>query len=104
VINLKDNIWIEGYDNHKSCNYATLQYEVKNILYFGLTRNVIATGINGLVERKIVNIDSIPTETYKNYKIGSLAFGRMATWGSIFNAQQSILSACNGKYCIIFKK
>lgn len=104
MINLKDNIWIEGYDDPKSCNFATLQHNPENIIFFGLARNVKANRVEGCSERKTITVDGIPTETYRNYKVGSSMFERMATWSSIFSVQGSILSACGQKYCIIFKK
>lgn len=107
-VNLKDNIWIEGFDTEKLCtnefwhiiesNELSVKYgsgKRMNILYKGKTQEIPEETAKECVEYFIQRCK------YKNYNPDRLIDG-IKLMG--FNyAQQSILSACDKSYCIIYK-
>lgn len=89
MINLKSNIWIEGFITEISWDLFSDNIEPDKILFSGLTSEII-DHVN-YVERM-----SIFTPQYRDYK---------KTHSDYFEtAKESFESACNKKYCVIYKK
>lgn len=109
MINLKDNIWIEGFDSELfmqsnlyslkclvyeeiySCKTSEIPEEIAKecVIEFGLCKGY------ELDDGTILNEDV--SFGFKNYKEG---FGEL----DFKTAKESIQSACDKEYCIIYKK
>ena len=105
-VNLKDNIWIEGFDTLDWLNAHIFPLEYFEILYKGKTSEIPEE----LVEECVIQFclckgtplddGSILQEDiyfgFKNYKPG---FGVV----DFETPKESIQSACDKEYCIIYK-
>ena len=99
MINLKDNIWIEGFDDRFDC--AIAGYNGNVLLYEGKTseipKEIAKECVEQIGEWFIGN-----TPIYQNY-IDENNIPVMKRH-VILNSKQSIQSACEKEYCIIYKK
>jgi hypothetical protein len=105
-INLKDNIWIEGFDFNTYIQEERLRFGCNKILYSGKTSEIpeelAKECIIQLVLCKGTKMDdgTILQEDicfgFKNYKLG---FGVV----DFETAKESIQSACLQEFCIIYK-
>ena len=87
--NLKDNIWIEGFCNIEK--YDEMIVSLSAILYHGKTSDVPEEIAKECVDWHEFDSDH---KLYYNYD--------GTNWK--YTAKESIKSACNQEYCIIFKK
>ena len=96
-VNLKENIWIEGFDTEVLClhNYLSIQnkhYPIDMCIYSGKTSEIPeelakeCAEIIELTDTKYLCVD---------YNGNSPCF---------LSAKQSIQSACQEEYCIIYKE
>lgn len=102
--NLKDNIWIEGFNNqgdlgHQCFSFAAYHLN-ENILYSGKTSDIPEELAKECVkwEHIVLSATAIKTgsgQTYKDYS------GEKRWY--IYSAKESIQSACSQPYCIIYK-
>lgn len=95
-INLKDNIWIEGSDVSPftlSDNFPILQAS-RSIIFGGKTSNIKEKLARKIVSYHFSNECNIYYKDYSKLE-NILAFH--------LTAKDSLLSACNKKYCIIYK-
>ena len=103
MINTKDDIWIEGFDTIEAKNdelrYLCLVSEnmLSELIYAGKTSD-----ISEEVAKECVEVTA--TGLFKNYiwsdeKVQDYGMQPIST-----TAKESIQSACNQEYCIIFKK
>lgn len=83
-VNLKDNIWIQGFDSFITLSFA-LAAGVKPI-YAGKTSEI--------PEELAKECVLPPVNGYRNYK---------NLWINVNTAKESIQSACPEEYCIIYK-
>lgn len=97
-VNLKDNIWIQGFDSFITLSFA-LAAGVKPI-YAGKTSEIPEEILRDVCELQnyfntleYINQD---IDRYKNYKVTEY------TWYDC-TAKESIQSACPEEYCIIYK-
>jgi hypothetical protein len=109
MVNLKDNIWIEGFDNNQVAftAFEKMTQLANGTIYAGETRSIPEelageyVQQNGLVKGTQLDDGIIVGEDvffgYKNYKEG---FGIL----EYRTAKESIQSACDKEYCIIIKK
>lgn len=89
-VNLKDNIWIEGFNNILSVHDYETWYnedELYNVLFSGKTSE-----ISEEVAKECVYIRPY-VNTYLRYDKS----------GHLFSAKESIKSACPEEYCIVYK-
>lgn len=97
--NLKDNIWIDGFDTKEQYNYACFGFSVLEndnaILYNGEMSDISEEIAKKYVVRIERNGDRSVFVFYKNYN---------GTIDAFPTAQRSIKSACDKKYCIIYTK
>ena len=94
--NLKDNIWIEGFDDKYKCEdkkWATTHS-------YTLWRDIVYTGKTSDIPEEIANgcVDCFKNEYYLDYSSEIKYLYEFKT------AKESIQSACSQEYCIIFKK
>lgn len=89
MVNLKDNIWIEGFCNIEK--YDEMIVSLSAILYHGKTSDIPEEIANGCV-------DCFKNEYYLDYSSEIKYLYEFKT------AKESIQSACSQEYCIIFKK
>ena len=87
--NLKDKIWIEGFDNLNDLVQSEL-LDLYDILHMG-KRNNITREIAEMCTYKRPNVN-----TYLNYS------GKVNESNHLYRAIDSIRSACNQEYCIIY--
>lgn len=103
MVNLKDNIWIEGYDNQGDLGYgyfclaADRSYDLKNILYQGKTSEILEE----LAKECVDKFSALLPILYWNY---STPYPHYYINCEFKTAKESIQSACDKEYCIIFKK
>ena len=116
MINTKDNIWIEGFDTIEAKN-DELRYlchvsenMLSELIYAGKTSD-----ISEEIAKECVKEISLSTGIfYVNYiKMNALkiieekrgaSHNILVTQPMLKSAKESIQSACNQEYCIIFKK
>jgi len=106
MINLKNNIYIAGFNKNNPFDKKNGENELfntfhnlldKDIIYIGLTKDIteeIALNCVNFMnfDSDIINGDYDAYEDYSNFDC----------W--VDTAKESILSACKDKYCIIFRK
>lgn len=88
-VNLKDNIWICGFDSEKEVSDIILTVSFDTFIYSGKTSDIPEEVAKDCVYRRGLNGKYI----YADYS------GKICT----FTAKQSIQSACDKPYCIICK-
>jgi len=95
--NLKDNIWIEGFDDRYEC--ACMAYNGFPLLYEGKTSEIPEELAKECVSKMISN--NPPLDQEIKFR------GKYYNYSSISNycktATESIQSACNKEFCIIYK-
>lgn len=96
MINLRDNIWIEGFNNHNNliAYYDSLVHERKERIYCGKSSE-----IREEIAKECVKKWCSGNGFYNNYKTESQYTEYLCK-----TAKQSILSACDKEFCIIFMK
>lgn len=102
-VNLKDNIWIEGFDKLSEMQIRLLTLpdsQFKAVIYDNKTSEIPEDLVKEICELQDVfntkeYIDQ-NVDRYKNYKVTEY------TWYDC-TAKESIQSACPEKYCIIYK-
>ena len=99
MTNTKDNIWIEGFDNNQTAFAAFEELA-------GLPNETIYAGKTSDIPEEIAKecVEVTATGLFKNYiwsdeKVQDYGMQPIST-----TAKESIQSACNREYCIIFKK
>ena len=116
MVNLKDDIWIKGFDTIEAKN-DELRYlchvsenMLSELIYAGKTSDiseeiakecvkeiVLTTGIFYINYRKIAAL-KLPSEMRPRHH-------NQVVWSPMCKtSEESIQSACNQEYCIIFKK
>lgn len=99
MVNLKDNIWIEGFNRHEAGHFMI----TKDRNFIGdIAKEIIYSG----------NTSDIPEEIAKECVLNWRTDGLYHNYQSVSQyeeilfrtAKESIQSACNQEYCIIFKK
>lgn len=88
-VNLKDNIWIEGFDNFRECVFAQDAY-FDRLVYSGKTSEIPE-------ETAKECVDCFKQKWYLDYGADIDYLFELET------SKQSILSACDKPYCIIYK-
>ena len=112
MINLKDNIWIEGFGNNQvafeafekmtelanGTIYAGETYNLPEELAMECTRDIIlSTGVFYINYRKMAAL--------KDHIENRSVWHNQIVWEPMCKtAKESILTACDKPYCIIFKK
>lgn len=100
-IKLKDNIWIEGFDK---CILGT-QFKLKdgsiptNAIYFGKTSEILEELAEECV---IINLWEGRIDSYRKYNKENFNI-KCCDDNNCNSAKESIQSACNQEYCIIYK-
>ena len=89
MVRLKDNIWIEGFCNIEK--YDEMIVSISAILYHGKTSDIPEE-----IAKECVGC--FKNEYYLDYSSEIKYLYEFKT------AKESIQSACNQEYCIIFKK
>ena len=101
MVNLKDNVWIEGFDMHEVGHFMVTKDRnfigdiAKKIIYSGKTSDIPEEMAKECVSFHFSNECKI---YYNNYS----KIENIISWQN--TAKESIQSACNQEYCIIFKK
>ena len=92
-VNLKDNIWIEGFDT----NYEVYSFK-DTICFFGEATPHIYIGKTSEIPEELAKecVAKTRLRNFKNYKTFRFC-------GSPFTAKESIQSACSDEFCIIYK-
>ena len=90
---LKDSIWIEGFDTMQSIDYCELLDAmslcgIKSYIYKGKTSDIPEE-----LAKECVHV-GVLTDNCKDYQSGFNIFE---------TAKESIKSACSQEYCIIYK-
>lgn len=106
MVNLKDNFWIEGFDIHEVGYFMRTKDGnfigdvAKEIVYSGN-----ASDIPEEIAKECVDIDYSGEywEGMWQYS-GYRNFDDNIPYDHVSTAKESIQSACNQEYCIIFKK
>lgn len=87
-INLKNNIWIEGFDIEVHLMTALNRKEIYDVMYSGKTEEISEELAIECVKEGFLSCD------YMNYINNIVEFE---------TAKESIQSACTQEYCIIYK-
>lgn len=102
TVNLKDNIWIQGFDTSDECFTPVAQFypdKLDNVLYEGKTSEIPEELVKKCVEKN----NSLG---YKNYT-KEQQFKEIPIRNLIVDYSlppiESIQSACNKEYCVIYK-
>lgn len=97
--NLKDNIWIEGFDNLSQMWDKFWNLKKTNHIYYA---GAISEVNEDEAKKYVYNysVEDPKTDDYKNYKYSNK---NCDDWG-LLTAKKSIQSACPKEYCIIFRK
>ena len=97
MVNLKDNIWIEGFDMHEVGHFMV----TKDRNFIGdIAKKIIYSGKTSEIPEEIAK-ECVSELWFLTEKVGytnnldELEYKR---------AKESIQSACNQEYCIILKK
>ena len=90
--NLKDNIWIEGFDTESDLKY----HHRRRTIYAGRTSEIPEKLIEECAELLSPNH---PISLWRNYKYDKPQPVSIAR----ATAKQSIQSACDKPYCVIYK-
>lgn len=96
-VNLKDNIWIEGFDSEKEVYDITLIVDFDTCIWAGKTSDIPEEVAKECVKKH-------PNIYYMDYDVPSHI--RIKDWTSNWTkitAKKSIQSACDKPYCIISK-
>ena len=95
MVNLKDNVWIEGFDREIDIAY----YELAEAIGSGM-KDFIYRGKTSDIPEEIAKecVGCFKNEYYLDYSSDIKYLYEFKT------AKESIQSACNQEYCIIFKK
>lgn len=99
-INLKENIWIEGFDQ------KSFEILLADIMEMPLDRDVLYIGVTYKISEEIAKkyvhfyfpFDSDNSKLFKDYSLEDESLHNFET------AKESILSACEDEYCIIYKQ
>lgn len=98
ITNTKDNIFIEGFDDYLSLmswtNCALNPIHWQNIIYSGKTSEIpeeLAREYISFIDNPENNGKDIPFKNYSHRFLG------------VKTAKESIQSACNQNYCVIYK-
>ena len=114
--NLKDNIWIEGFDTDEIVKWNELGYYLKylvrnspndtrTLVYWGKTSDIPEEIAKECVLKMMcVNAEDLVHAMYRRYHAGNMEVQSLTHQYSCVSAKESIQSACNQEYCIIFKK
>lgn len=102
-INLKDNIWIEGFDEFTFAyeKYNDLVELPNGTIYGGKTKNIPYSVAENCVKSYIVDkgSDSERTSGYFDYNRNE-----KSKWVASYDSPiDSIKSACDYEYCLIYK-
>lgn len=90
--NLKDNIWIEGF-------VKKIDLSLRSDIYFEDTHDVIYQGKTSEIPEEIAR------ECVKNFGITLFYYDyRDLMYQKFETAKESIQSACDKPYCIIYKR
>ncbi len=113
--NLKENIWIEGFDTEKHKNsLLDTWYKEDELLWHGKTSEISEELAKQFVQR-FVDYKDYSGENTRVYdyidssmndserKLNWIRGGRKTTLFWHLTAKKSIQSACNKPYCIIYK-
>jgi len=102
--NLKDNIWIEGFNTafweNVVGNDPYKTYEGNELIYFGKTSEIPEEIANEYIDIEYFGEYWQGMWEYKGYK----NFDINTPYDHVHTAEESIKSACNSEYCIIYKK
>lgn len=88
-VNLKDNIWIEGFDSNVPIGKFDGKHQDDNVIYFGATSEIPEE-----IARLCMDVEhygSVECFSYKGIQL-------------ITTATKAIQSACSKPYCIIYKE
>ena len=110
MTNLKDNIWIIGFDSQDN-NYKNnkmtaflldfLSYDLDRIIYSGKTSEISEEILRNVCELQNVfnTLEYISQDInrYKNYKVTKFTYYDCTV-------KESVQIACDKEYCIIYKK
>ncbi len=109
--NLKDNIWIEGFDSFIAHEEAIVYFlrisenDNPEIVYSGKTSDIPEEIAKECVLKMMcVNAEDLVHAMYRRYHAGNMEVQSLTHQYSCVSAKESIQSACNQEYCIIFKK
>jgi hypothetical protein len=103
MVNLKDNIWIEGFDMSEGDEVVT--NDLDGLLYLGKTAEISEEVAKGCVMRMLsVDQDDKVYSKYRRYPKGNVEVQSLGHQYSCKTAVESIQSACDKEYCIIIKK
>lgn len=96
-INLKEKIFIEGFDNPKDyfLNPSNEIIKASKIIYSGKTSEISEE----LAKECVTNYGILNDNPFHNYKVESQYFEYLFK-----TAKESIQSACSQEYCIIYKE
>lgn len=97
--NLKENIWIQGF------NQKLFEILLTDIMEMPLNRDVLYIGAISKIPEEIAKkyvyfyfpFDSDNSKLFKNYNLEDESLHNFKT------AKESIISACEEEYCIIYK-
>ena len=97
MVNLKDNIWIEGFDMHEVGHFMVTKD--RNFI-MDIAKKIIYSGKTSDIPEELAKecVDCFKNEYYLDYSSEIKYLYEFKT------AKESIQSACNQEYCIIFKK
>lgn len=96
-VNLKDDIWIEGFNEKINLNLSCDVYfeDTHDVIYKGKTSDIPENVANECVESYCIYKDEYTT--FKKYSDITWCVYPYET------AKESIQSACDNPYCIIYK-
>ena len=99
MVNLKDNIWIEGFGTKRKMviELSKGAHIDTPIVYFGKTSDIPEE-----IAKKCVELTS--TGLYKSYIWNDDKVEEYGIQPLSNTAKESVQSACNREYCIVFKK
>lgn len=99
MINLKDNIWIEEFDTNALLkSRSEIQFIGERTIYAGKTSEIPEEILNN-VACKIIEGKGNEKLEFKGEWVNYQYLDRYCA-----TAKESIQSACNEEYCIIYKK
>lgn len=94
-VNLKSNIWIEGFDTSDECFLPVAKFypdKLDNVLYEGKTSEIPEELAKECVYGKVYTFSGV--KDYPDFVDSSNRFNQ---------AKKSIQSACKEEYCVIYK-
>jgi hypothetical protein len=102
-VNLKNNIWIEGFDTSDECFTPVAQFhpnKLDNVLYEGKTSEIPEDISDNCV--KSINGYGFRNYIMPDYNGGSSPFEIYIPY-SCKTTKESIQSACDKEFCVIYK-